>query len=94
MYKNEIYCKEILLNMIRNEEVPVFARILQWRCVESKVDSERFHYGRFAISPFRSGQANIVGIAVHRTLLGKVEGTCITCAKSKKVTHEYFYLHG
>jgi len=60
MYKDEIYSKELLLNMIRNEEVLVSARVLQWRCVESKVDSERLHYGRFAISPFRSGQANTV----------------------------------
>jgi hypothetical protein len=35
-----------------------------WRCVESKVDSERLHFGQFVISPFRSGQANTVGIAV------------------------------
>jgi len=94
VYKDEIYCKELLLNMIRNEEVPVSARVLQWRCVESKVDSERLHYGRFAISPFRSGQANTVGIAVRRALLGGVEGTCITRAKFEKVTHEYSTILG
>jgi DNA-directed RNA polymerase subunit alpha len=81
-------------NMIRNEEVPVSARVLQWRCVESKVDSERLHHGRFAISPFRSGQANIVGIDVRRALLGGVEGTCITRAKSEKVTHKYSTILG
>nr|AND48301.1 alpha subunit of RNA polymerase [Eosphagnum rigescens] len=81
--------------MIRNEEeVPVSARVLQWRCVESKVDSERLRYGRFAISPFRSGQANTVGIAVRRALLGGVEGTCITHAKFEKVTHEYSTILG
>jgi hypothetical protein len=37
LYKDEIYCKELLLNMIWNEEVLIFARILQWRCVESRV---------------------------------------------------------
>jgi DNA-directed RNA polymerase subunit alpha len=81
VYKDEIYCKELLLNMIRNEEVPVSARILQWRCVESKVDSERLHCGRFAISPFRSGQTNIIG-------------TCITRVKSEKVMHEYSTILG
>jgi hypothetical protein len=61
--------------MIQNEEVLVFARVLQWRHVESKVGSEHLHYGRFAISPFRSGHANIVGIVVCKALLGGVEGT-------------------
>ncbi len=70
-----IVCTLILLNMIQNEEVPISARVLQWRCVESKVDSECLHYGRFAISPFRSGQANIIGIVMRRTLLGGVKGT-------------------
>jgi hypothetical protein len=59
-----------------------------------KVDSERLHYGRFAISPFRSGQANTVGIALRIALLGGVEGTCITRAKSEKVTHEYSTISG
>ncbi|KAH8947498.1 hypothetical protein BDL97_11G044400 [Sphagnum fallax] len=41
--------------MIQNEEILVFIRVLEWRCVESKIDNERLHYGQFAISPFRSG---------------------------------------
>ncbi len=88
MYKDEIYCKKLLFNMIWNEEIPIPARVLEWRCVESKVDSERFHYGRFTIFPFRSGQANTLGIVVRRALLGGVKRTCITHAKSEKVTHE------
>ena len=79
--------------MIQNE-IPISAQVLQWRCVESKVDSERLHYSRFAISPFRCGQANTVGIAMRRALLGEIEGTCITCAKFKKVTHEYSTILG
>nr|YP_010613801.1 RNA polymerase alpha subunit [Andreaea regularis]WAS08547.1 RNA polymerase alpha subunit [Andreaea regularis] len=79
--------------MIQNE-ISISAQILQWRCVESKVDSERLHYSRFAISPFRCGQANTVGIAMRRALLGEIEGTCITCAKFKKVTHEYSTILG
>jgi hypothetical protein len=73
VYKDEIYCKELLLNMIQDEEVPVFARVLYWRCVESKVDSECLHYGRISISPLRSGQAKTVGIVMHRALLKGVE---------------------
>jgi hypothetical protein len=45
MYKDKIYCKKFLFNMIWNEEIPISAKVLQWRCVESKVDSECFHYG-------------------------------------------------
>jgi DNA-directed RNA polymerase subunit alpha len=88
VYKDEIYCKKFLLNMIWNEEIPISAKVLQWRCVESKVDNECFHYGWFTISPFRSGQTNTVGIVVRKALLGGVKGTCITHAKSKKATHE------
>ncbi|KAH9570793.1 hypothetical protein CY35_02G060000, partial [Sphagnum magellanicum] len=36
-----------------------------------------------------SGQANIIGIVMCKTLLGRVEGTCITCAKFEKVMHQY-----
>nr|YP_009973882.1 RNA polymerase alpha subunit [Danaea sellowiana]QNH93756.1 RNA polymerase alpha subunit [Danaea sellowiana] len=71
------------------DEVPVSAQTIQWRCIESKIESKRLHYGRFVISPFRKGQANTVGIAVRRALLGEVEGTAITYAKSKNVIHEY-----
>nr|Q60F88.2 RecName: Full=DNA-directed RNA polymerase subunit alpha; Short=PEP; AltName: Full=Plastid-encoded RNA polymerase subunit alpha; Short=RNA polymerase subunit alpha [Takakia lepidozioides]BAD60944.2 DNA-dependent RNA polymerase alpha subunit [Takakia lepidozioides] len=79
--------------MIR-DEIPISAQVLQWRCVESRVDSARLHYSRFAISPFRSGQASTVGIAMRRALLGEVEGTCITCAEFKRVTHEYSTILG
>jgi len=89
VYKDEIYCKELLLNMIWNEKLLVSIRVLWWRCVESQVNSECLHYGWFAISPFRSGQANIIGIVMRKTLLGRVEGTCITCAKFEKVMHQY-----
>jgi DNA-directed RNA polymerase alpha subunit len=94
VYKDEIYYKELLLNMIWNEEVPVSARVLHWRCVESKIDSERLHYGQFAISPFRSGQANTVRIVMLRALLGRIEETCITRAKSEKMMHEYSTILG
>nr|YP_009732810.1 RNA polymerase alpha subunit [Buxbaumia aphylla]AAW81772.1 RNA polymerase alpha subunit [Buxbaumia aphylla]QHU77152.1 RNA polymerase alpha subunit [Buxbaumia aphylla] len=79
--------------MIQNE-ILISAQVLQWRCVESKIDNERLHYSRFAISPFRCGQANTVGIAMRRALLGEVKGTSITCAKFEKVTHEYSTIAG
>lgn len=76
------------------DEAPVPAQILRWRCIESKVESKRLHYGRFAASPFDKGQANTVGVAMRRTLLGGVEGTSITHAKFKNVVHEYSTLVG
>ncbi|KAL5554095.1 hypothetical protein UlMin_041496 [Ulmus minor] len=35
------------------------------------------------------GQADTIGIAMRRALLEEIEGTCITCAKSEKIPHEY-----
>jgi len=40
------------------------------------------------------GQADTIGIAMRRALLGEIEGTCITRAKSEKVPHEYFTIVG
>nr|YP_010167410.1 RNA polymerase alpha subunit [Nymphaea tetragona]QRW37393.1 RNA polymerase alpha subunit [Nymphaea tetragona] len=74
--------------MVR-EEVPVSTRTLQWKCVESRADSKRLYYGRFVLSPLMKGQADTIGIAMRRALLGELEGTCITRAKSDKVPHEY-----
>ncbi|KAF1876904.1 hypothetical protein Lal_00033201 [Lupinus albus] len=42
----------------------------------------------------RSGQADTIGIAMRRVLLGEIEGTCITRAKSEKIPHEYSTLVG
>nr|WKF50025.1 RNA polymerase alpha subunit [Iris serotina] len=79
--------------MVR-EEVTGSTRTLQWKCVESRVDSKRLYYGRFILSPLRKGQADTIGIAVRRALLGEIEGTCITRAKSEKVPHEYSTIVG
>nr|YP_009484239.1 RpoA [Ailanthus altissimus]AVQ55020.1 RpoA [Ailanthus altissimus] len=74
--------------MVR-EKVKVSTRTLQWKCVESRADSKRLYYGRFILSPLMKGQADTIGIAMRRALLGEIEGTCITCAKSEKIPHEY-----
>nr|AYP33876.1 RNA polymerase alpha subunit [Marantochloa leucantha] len=79
--------------MVR-EEVVGSTRTLQWRCVESRVDSKRLYYGRFILSPLMKGQADTIGIAMRRALLGEIEGTCITRAKSEKVSHEYSTIVG
>ncbi|KAK8999843.1 hypothetical protein V6N11_065335 [Hibiscus sabdariffa] len=52
-------------------------------------DSKRLYYGRFILSPLMKGQADTIGIAKRRALLGEIEGTCITRAKSEKIPHEY-----
>ncbi|KAL0912901.1 hypothetical protein M5K25_016316 [Dendrobium thyrsiflorum] len=63
--------------MVR-EEVAGSTRTLQWKCVESRVDSKRLYYGRFVLSPLMKGQAYTIGIAIRRALLGEIEGTYIT----------------
>nr|YP_009864356.1 DNA-directed RNA polymerase alpha chain [Ripogonum scandens]QKE32350.1 DNA-directed RNA polymerase alpha chain [Ripogonum scandens]WHM50251.1 RNA polymerase alpha subunit [Ripogonum scandens]WHM50335.1 RNA polymerase alpha subunit [Ripogonum scandens] len=79
--------------MVR-EEVAGSTRTLQWKCVESRIDSKRLYYGRFILSPLMKGQADTIGIAMRRALLGEIEGTCITRAKSEKVPHEYSTIVG
>nr|UFA47918.1 RNA polymerase alpha subunit [Physospermopsis nana] len=74
--------------MVR-EKVTVSTRTLQWKCVESKADNKRLYYGRFILSPLMKGQADTIGIAMRRALLGEIEGTCITRVKSDKIPHEY-----
>nr|YP_010010800.1 RNA polymerase alpha subunit [Tibetia himalaica]QOI00419.1 RNA polymerase alpha subunit [Tibetia himalaica] len=79
--------------MIR-EKVKVSTRTLKWKCVESRVDSKRLSYGRFILSPLMKGQADTIGIAMRRILLGEIEGTCITRAKFEKIPHEYSTIVG
>nr|YP_009735004.1 RNA polymerase alpha subunit [Primula obconica]QVD44303.1 RNA polymerase alpha subunit [Primula obconica subsp. werringtonensis]QVD45382.1 RNA polymerase alpha subunit [Primula obconica subsp. obconica]APY18719.1 RNA polymerase alpha subunit [Primula obconica]QVD44386.1 RNA polymerase alpha subunit [Primula obconica subsp. werringtonensis]QVD45465.1 RNA polymerase alpha subunit [Primula obconica subsp. obconica] len=79
--------------MVR-EKVTVSTRTLQWKCVESRTDSKRLYYGRFLLSPLMKGQANTIGIAMRRALLGEIEGTCIIRAKSEKIPHEYSTIVG
>nr|YP_010419828.1 RNA polymerase alpha subunit [Leucosyke puya]USG53529.1 RNA polymerase alpha subunit [Leucosyke puya] len=76
------------------EKIIVSTRPLQWKCVESRVDSKRLYYGRFILAPLMRGQADTIGIAMRRALLGEIEGTCITCAKSEKIPHEYSTIVG
>nr|QFQ36678.1 RNA polymerase alpha subunit [Abelia uniflora]WBK16911.1 RNA polymerase alpha subunit [Abelia uniflora]WBK16988.1 RNA polymerase alpha subunit [Abelia uniflora]WBK17066.1 RNA polymerase alpha subunit [Abelia uniflora]WBK17143.1 RNA polymerase alpha subunit [Abelia uniflora] len=76
------------------EKVRVSTRTLEWKCVESRADSKRLYYGRFILSPLMKGQADTIGLAMRRALLGEIEGTCITSAKSEKIPHEYSTLVG
>nr|YP_010940663.1 RNA polymerase alpha subunit [Bistorta ochotensis]WLS49838.1 RNA polymerase alpha subunit [Bistorta ochotensis]WLS49923.1 RNA polymerase alpha subunit [Bistorta officinalis] len=79
--------------MVR-EKIRVSTRTLQWKCVESRIDSKRLYYGRFILSPLMKGQADTIGIAMRRALLGEIEGTCIIRAKSEKIPHEYSTIVG
>nr|YP_009757809.1 RNA polymerase alpha subunit [Lankesterella ceracifolia]QIM61198.1 RNA polymerase alpha subunit [Lankesterella ceracifolia] len=79
--------------MVR-EEIAGSTRTLQWKCVESRVESKRLYYGRFILSPLMKGQADTIGIAMRRALLGEIEGTCITCATFENVLHEYSTIAG
>nr|YP_009108875.1 RNA polymerase alpha subunit [Pentalinon luteum]AIW05719.1 RNA polymerase alpha subunit [Pentalinon luteum]WEV91120.1 RNA polymerase alpha subunit [Pentalinon luteum] len=79
--------------MVR-EKITVSTRTLQWKCVESRTESNRLYYGRFVLAPLQKGQADTIGIAMRRALLGEIEGTCITRVKFDKVPHEYSIIKG
>nr|YP_010006878.1 RNA polymerase alpha subunit [Passiflora deidamioides]QNR05645.1 RNA polymerase alpha subunit [Passiflora deidamioides] len=79
--------------MVR-EKVRISTGTLQWKCVESRVYSKRLYFGRFIMSPLMKGQADTIGIAMRRALLGEIEGTCITRAKSEKIPHEFWAIRG
>ena len=72
----------------------ICTQAIQLKCVESKTENKRLHYGRFVVSPFKKGQANTVGIAMRRASLEEVEGTSITCARFHGVLHEYSTITG
>nr|YP_010701099.1 RNA polymerase alpha subunit [Lomagramma matthewii]WCI21340.1 RNA polymerase alpha subunit [Lomagramma matthewii] len=75
-------------------ETSVSTQTIKWKCVESKTENKRLHYGRFVISPFKRGQVSIVGIAMRKASLGEVQGTSITRAKFNGVVHEYSTIKG
>uniref|UniRef100_UPI0030FE720D RNA polymerase alpha subunit n=1 Tax=Verhuellia lunaria TaxID=447313 RepID=UPI0030FE720D len=79
--------------MVR-EEIAVSTQALLWKCVESRIDSKCLHYGRFILSPLMKGQADMIGIAMRRALLGEMEGTCITRVKFERVPHEFSTIVG
>nr|YP_009938746.1 RNA polymerase alpha subunit [Mitrasacme pygmaea]QNV46978.1 RNA polymerase alpha subunit [Mitrasacme pygmaea] len=79
--------------MVR-EKITVSTRTLQWKCIESRIDSKRLYYGRFILSPLMKGQADTIGISIRRALLGEIEGTCITRVKSENVPHQYSNIAG
>nr|YP_010475423.1 RNA polymerase alpha subunit [Corydalis incisa]UVH69710.1 RNA polymerase alpha subunit [Corydalis incisa] len=76
------------------KEVAISTRPLQWKCVESRADSKRLNYARFILFPLMRGQGDTIAIALRRSLLGELEGTCITRAKSEKIPHEYSNIAG
>nr|QYB22085.1 RNA polymerase alpha subunit [Phyllocladus trichomanoides]BBF91099.1 RNA polymerase alpha chain [Phyllocladus aspleniifolius] len=76
------------------DEILVSLKRPQWKCIESREESKRLHYGRFILYPLCKGQANTIGLGMRRALLGEVEGTCITRAKFQNITHEYSAIMG
>nr|YP_009555736.1 RNA polymerase subunit alpha [Selaginella lepidophylla]AZU95853.1 RNA polymerase subunit alpha [Selaginella lepidophylla] len=60
------------------DTVPQTAGPAYQRCTEFKVDGEHLYYSRLVVSPLGVGQANTLGIAMRRALLGELEGACIT----------------
>nr|YP_009549129.1 RNA polymerase alpha subunit [Haplopteris elongata]AYW16191.1 RNA polymerase alpha subunit [Haplopteris elongata] len=76
------------------DDISTYTEAINLKCLELKKEGERFHYGRFAVSPFEKGQASTVGIAMRRALLQEIEGTSITLAKFRGIVHEYSTLTG
>nr|AKF43069.1 RNA polymerase alpha subunit [Geranium phaeum]AMY96151.1 RNA polymerase alpha subunit [Geranium phaeum] len=76
------------------KKVRVSIQTPRWKCVESRADGKRLYYGRFIMAPLEKGQADIIGIAMRRALLGEIDGTCITHAKFDKIPHEYTTIVG
>ncbi|GAB2225654.1 hypothetical protein Droror1_Dr00028142 [Drosera rotundifolia] len=76
------------------DKIKVSTQTLEWKCVEARTDSKRLSYGRFILSPLIKGQADTIGMAMRRVLLGAIEGTCITRAKFEKIAHEYSTIIG
>nr|YP_009478227.1 RNA polymerase alpha chain [Adiantum shastense]AVP32743.1 RNA polymerase alpha chain [Adiantum shastense] len=79
--------------MLKNE-TSTSTQSIEWKCLESKTEGKRLHYGRFVVSPFRRGQAGTVGTAMRRALLQEIGGTSITRAKFRGVVHEYSTITG
>nr|YP_009758714.1 RNA polymerase alpha subunit [Calocedrus rupestris]AQM38854.1 RNA polymerase alpha subunit [Calocedrus formosana]AQM38925.1 RNA polymerase alpha subunit [Calocedrus macrolepis]QIN90532.1 RNA polymerase alpha subunit [Calocedrus rupestris] len=79
---------------MNQNEISVSIKIPELKCIESRTESKRFNYGRFTLSPLRKGQANTIGSAIRRVLLGEVEGTCITRAKFHNISNEYSAIIG
>nr|YP_009589686.1 RNA polymerase alpha subunit [Selaginella remotifolia]QBL76269.1 RNA polymerase alpha subunit [Selaginella remotifolia] len=65
-----------------------------WRCTEFTSDSERLYYSRFIISPLEVGQANTLGAALRRALLGAPGGVCTTLGVLPGMDHEYTAIAG
>nr|YP_009920286.1 RNA polymerase alpha subunit [Adiantum nelumboides]QMQ99228.1 RNA polymerase alpha subunit [Adiantum nelumboides]QOH99657.1 RNA polymerase alpha subunit [Adiantum reniforme var. sinense] len=79
---------------MRKNETSTSTQAIQWKCLESKTEGKRLHYGRFVVSPFKRGQASTVGIAMRRALSQEIEGTSITHAKFHGIVHEYSTITG
>jgi len=68
----------------------------KWICVTSKKENPRLLYSRFMLSGLKKGQAQTIGIALRRALLGEIEGISITRAifHNNKASHEYGQIDG
>nr|YP_009690954.1 RNA polymerase alpha subunit [Pecluma dulcis]QEG57734.1 RNA polymerase alpha subunit [Pecluma dulcis] len=75
-------------------EKSICTQAIQLKCIESRLENKRLHYGRFVVSPFKRGQASTVGIAMRRALLEEIRGTSITRARFHGVVHEYSTVTG
>lgn len=66
----------------------------QVECIESSIDDDQGHFGRFVIEPLERSQGITVGNALRRVLLSNLEGTAITAVRIAGATHEFSTVPG
>lgn len=66
----------------------------QIECVETRVNPDSSHYGRFVLQPLERGQGMTVGNALRRILLSSLVGTAVTAVRIAGVTHEFMTIPG
>jgi DNA-directed RNA polymerase subunit alpha len=68
--------------------------ILNFSCIESKIENTNLFYGKFVFGPFGKGQALTIANSLRRTLLSELFSLKIFAVEIEGVAHEYSTLPG
>nr|YP_009510905.1 RNA polymerase subunit alpha [Gracilaria gracilis]AXI96578.1 RNA polymerase subunit alpha [Gracilaria gracilis] len=63
-------------------------------CIESKIESNRQHYGRFVLEPLNKGQGITLGNSLRRTILSDLQGAAIVAVRIAGINHEFSTITG
>nr|YP_010198669.1 RNA polymerase subunit alpha [Gracilaria pacifica]UAD87085.1 RNA polymerase subunit alpha [Gracilaria pacifica] len=66
----------------------------QIECIESKIESNRQHYGRFVLEPLNKGQGITLGNSLRRTILSDLQGAAIVAVRIAGINHEFSTITG